>query len=127
MRGYETCVIIHPDMSEENIEALLNKLGESISNFKGTALKTEKWGKKKLLYPIKKQHRGNYCILSYLGNEPLLNEINHILKFNENVLRFQTVRIENSASLASPAQPPEQQIEEHTSSNVQESDTPGEE
>ena len=99
MRGYETCLITHPEISEEVMEALLSKLHDSISNHNGKVLKTEKWGKKRLQFPIKKQQKANYCFLCYLGNNQILDEISHFLRFNENVLRYQTVKIEDVSSL----------------------------
>ena len=99
MRGYETCLITHPEISEEAMEALLGKLHNSISSHNGKVLKTEKWGKKRLQYPIKKQQKANYCFLCYMGNNQILDEISHFLRFNENVLRYQTVKIEDVSSL----------------------------
>ena len=81
------------------MEALLSKLHDSISNHNGKVLKTEKWGKKRLQYPIKKQQKANYCFLCYMGNNQILDEISHFLRFNENVLRYQTVKIEDVSSL----------------------------
>ncbi len=105
MRGYETCLVTHPEMSENDLDTLLKKLSDSITNLNGKVIKTEKLGKKKLQYPIKKQQRGGYCFLSYMGNQQILNEIDHVLRFNESVLRFQTLKIENINSLASSVQP----------------------
>jgi small subunit ribosomal protein S6 len=100
LRGYETCLVTHPEMSDSELDDLLKKLSDSISNLNGIVLKTEKQGKKKLQFPIKKQHKGGYCFLSYMGNQQILNELDHALRFNENVLRFQTIKIENISSLA---------------------------
>jgi small subunit ribosomal protein S6 len=99
LRGYETCLITHPEISEEAMEALLGKLHNSISSHDGKVLKTEKWGKKRLQYPIKKQQKANFCFLCYMGNNQILDEISHFLRFNENVLRYQTVKIEDVSSL----------------------------
>jgi len=99
LRGYETCLITHPEISEEAMEALLGKLHNSISSHDGKVLKTEKWGKKRLQYPIKKQQKAKFCFLCYMGNNQILDEISHFLRFNENVLRYQTVKIEDVSSL----------------------------
>ena len=81
------------------MESLLSKLHYSISNHNGKVLKTEKWGKKRLQYPIKKQQKANFCFLCYLGNNQILDDISHFLRFNEYVLRYQTVKIEDVSSL----------------------------
>ena len=100
MRCYETCVIAHPEMSETASEALLGKLQEFVTTHSGTVLKLEKWGKKKLHYAIKKQQKGNYFFLCYMGNQQILNDIDHALRFNENILRYQTVKADSAAVLA---------------------------
>ncbi len=120
MRGYETCLVTHPEMSENDLDTLLKKLSDSITNLNGKVIKTEKLGKKKLQYPIKKQQRGGYCFLSYMGNQQILNEIDHVLRFNESVLRFQTLKIENINSLASSAQPSAPFDQESENQNIEE-------
>ncbi len=106
MRGYETCLVTHPEMSENDLDILLKKLSDSITKLNGKVIKTEKQGKKKLQYPIKKQQRGSYNFLSFMGNQQILNEIDHVLRFNESVLRFQTLKVENINSLASSSPQP---------------------
>jgi len=100
LRCYETCVIAHPEMSETDSEALLGKLQEYVTTHSGTVLKTEKWGKKKLHYAIKKQHKGNYFFLCFMGNQQILSDIDHALRFNENVLRYQTMKVDSAAAHA---------------------------
>ena len=125
MRGYETCLITHPEISEEDMQTLLSKLNDAISNHNGKVLKTEKWGKKKLQYPIKKQQKANFCFLSYLGNNQILDEISHFLRFNDNVLRFQTIKIEDVSAMA--AQEAVVEIKEAEEENqLSEADTPSE-
>lgn len=99
MRGYETCLIINPETSEEALEGLLNKLNDTITNLNGKVLKTDKWDKKKLQYPIKKQQKAHFYFLSYLGNNQILDEISHFLRFNENVLRFKTLKLDETAEM----------------------------
>lgn len=96
MRGYELCLIFHSEISEEDIENILNSLSKSISKHKGSILKTEKWGKKNLKYNIKKQSKGYYCFLYYMGNNEILREIERVVRFNESVLRHNTVRLEKN-------------------------------
>jgi small subunit ribosomal protein S6 len=122
LRGYETCLITHPEISEEAMESLLGKLHNSISSHNGKVLKTEKWGKKRLQYPIKKQQKANFCFLCYMGNNQILDEISHFLRFNENVLRYQTVKIEDVSSL--PTHEAVVEIKEtEEENNISDSDT----
>ena len=123
MRCYETCVIAHPEMSENDSEALLGKLQEYVTTHSGTVLKTEKWGKKKLQYTIKKQQKGNYFFLCFMGNQQILNDIDHALRFNENILRYQTLKVDSAAALAGEGTAAEK-AEEKIQSAGQELDSP---
>ncbi len=111
MRGYETCVIIHPEASEEAVEGLLNKMNDTITTHNGKVLRTDKWDKKKLQYPIKKQQKAHFYFVSYLGNNQILDEISHFLRFNENVLRFTTVKCDETAEKQAPPTATSSEIE----------------
>ena len=100
MRGYELCLIIHPDAKDNDIDGLLNSLGELISKHQGRVLKTDKWGKKNFKYQIKKQSRGYYCFLYYTGNNETMQEIERLVKFNELILRYNTLRLEKNHPVA---------------------------
>ncbi len=115
MRGYELCLIFHPDAGEDTIATILQNLNEQIKKHKGTVTNTEKWGKKFLKYTIKKQTKGIYYFLSYMGTSAILNEIDRLVKFNESILRYSTVRLdEDEAARRSeqanrtPAEEPEE-------------------
>ena len=86
-------------------------------------LKTEKWGKKKLHYTIKKQQKGNYFFLCFMGNQQILNDIDHALRFNENILRYQTLKVDSAAALAGEGTAAEK-AEEKIQSIDQELDSP---
>lgn len=118
MRGYELCLIIQPGAGEEEIDTILNGLQELISKHSGEILKTEKWGKRNLKYPIKKQSKGNYCFLNYLGNNEILYEIDRALKFNESVLRYYTIRMEINISIDKPETVPAVEEEKSFSEDV---------
>ena len=99
MRGYELCLMLHADLGEEAIESLLNNLNKIISKHKGSVLKIDKWGRKNFKYTIKKQTKGYYCFLYYMGNNDILHEIDRTVRFNESVLRFNTILLEKGFSI----------------------------
>ena len=46
--GYETLVISHPDISDEELQELIDKLKNAISRTNGESLKIDKWGETKI-------------------------------------------------------------------------------
>lgn len=93
MRKYETIYILQPDLSEDEIKVVADKVQDVISSYKGDFLRLEDWGIRKLAYPINKSTRGRYLYLRYDGGRELIAELERRLRLDEKVLRFQSVNI----------------------------------
>lgn len=91
MIGYETTLILRPDVTEDAPKALIEKLKGIIQAHGGETLAVEEWGKRKLAYVIKRESRGVYVYLLYTGNNSLVAELERNLRITESVLRFLTV------------------------------------
>jgi len=91
--GYETLIIAHPEITEEELSELTEKLNEVITRAGGETIKVEKLGKRKLVYKIKKHTKG-FFLVNYCQGSPMLPQtIDRFLRFYEKVLRYQTVRL----------------------------------
>ena len=97
--GYETLVISHPDISDEELQELIDKFKNVISRTNGECLKIDKWGKRKLVYKIKGLSKGFFLVVYFLGNQDVLQEIDRLLRFNERILRYQTVKIDKKLDI----------------------------
>ena len=93
MRKYETIYILQPDLGEDDIKVVADKVQEVIASFKGGFHRLEDWGVRKLAYPINKCARGRYLYLRYDGGRELIAELERRLRLDEKVLRFQSVNI----------------------------------
>jgi small subunit ribosomal protein S6 len=91
MKGYETVVIIHPDVDDEYLDNITKKLAKAIEELNGKWINLDKWGKKKLAYNIKKCTKGYYFILFFFGTIKLVKEMERILRYDENILRYMIV------------------------------------
>jgi small subunit ribosomal protein S6 len=98
LRRYETIFITHPELTEEDLSVLHEKLRSIMSSLKGELIKLEDWGPKKLSYEIRKNTRGHYFLLDYLAATDLVRELERNLRLNDRVLKFQTVKISNQVS-----------------------------
>ncbi|OIP26189.1 MAG: 30S ribosomal protein S6 [Dehalococcoidia bacterium CG2_30_46_9] len=95
MRNYELVTIISPDVDEEGVSKTIEKLDKSISDKGGTVGETNKWGRKKLAYPLKKFMEANYLLTRFNLEPKLVRELEKEIKSWEEVLRFLVVKIEN--------------------------------
>lgn len=101
MRKYETIYIVKPDLTEEDLKALTDKVQDVIAGNSGDLKRLEDWGVRKLAYAIRKSPRGRYVYLRYDGVETLVAELERRLRLDDRVLRYLTVKIEKET--AAPA------------------------
>ncbi|MBF0153578.1 MAG: 30S ribosomal protein S6 [Magnetococcales bacterium] len=102
MSFYESIYILRPDLATEQVEQVNKRVGEIIANQGGTILKTELWGRRQLAYPIKKNAKGFYVFHVLEGGGQLVAELESRLKIDEDVLKFQNVRVSQPQMAASP-------------------------
>lgn len=91
MRRYETILITHVDLSEDELNGLITRYGSIVTGQKGILVKVEKWGKRRLTYLIKKQARGFYILIDYAGIGAVVDELERNLKIDDKILKFMTV------------------------------------
>lgn len=96
MRQYETIIIIDADQSAEQVQNFLQKTQATIEKYEGKLVKQLEWGRRRLAYPIRKKKYGIYYVFYLEGEFTLPQELNRFFRIEENVLRFQSVRIETS-------------------------------
>ncbi len=92
MNQYETAFLIAPNLSEEERENLIQQMEEIVAKKKGKMLNVDKWGKKKLAYPIKKFEEAFYVFFLYEGESDISGELERRFKQTEEVIRYLTVK-----------------------------------
>ena len=101
MKAYETIFITDPDISEDDLDKFIERLTGIVDSFNGKIIRVKNWGKKKLAYKIKKRIKGYYFILNFLGNRDLTTELERILKLDDRVLKYLTLRVDEDAEIDS--------------------------
>lgn len=99
MRRYETIVILHPSLSQEDRQPFLDTLTSLVPEPQGLLIKLDEWGQKRLSYEIKKQTRGFYVLLEYCGGGALVKELERNLRLDDRVLKFMTVCIDPDVNM----------------------------
>ncbi len=93
MNSYETLFILNPNCTEEEIDAEVAKVTDIISAA-GEVKATDKWGKRKLAYDINKNSEGYFVLVQFESEPKVLDELNHIYRITENILRGIYVKVE---------------------------------
>lgn len=93
-RYYETMAIVPADLDDAQVEAIIERARQVLQTQGATVHTARVWDKRKLAYEIKKHKEGIYLLFRYEGQPKAAEELNRILKINENVIRFRTFRME---------------------------------
>ena len=93
LREYETVFLVSPDLTDDNVDKVKEKVRGIVSREGGKLLKFTIWGKKKTMYPIGKQPRAIYIHASYLGQSGLVAEVERNLRNFDEVNRYLSVKI----------------------------------
>ena len=96
MKRYETLFIVQSELTGEDITVIIDRYSKIITDMKGTILKVERWGKRKLAYLIRKQSRGFYILIDFAGKREIVAEVERILKFDDKVLKYMSVKVADS-------------------------------
>ncbi len=93
LRDYELVVIISPEVADSALDSVIDDISRFITGKGGAVPNVERWGKRKLAYPIKHFMEGSY-VLAQLKLKPTLGkELEANLRISENVLRHLLVRV----------------------------------
>jgi small subunit ribosomal protein S6 len=86
-------LIFDPRPTDDEVAALLTRLGDNLKGLGAEVGKTENWGKRRLTYEIRKQREGTYAVVEASAEPATVKEFERQLRLNEQVLRFLSTRI----------------------------------
>ncbi len=86
-----------PVLSEEQMKEAVNKYRDLLKSFDAEIIHEEKWGLKKLAYPIQKKSTGFYHLFEYQLEGANIRDFEIAMKRDEKMLRFLTVSLDKHA------------------------------
>ena len=95
LRDYELVVIISPEVADESLDGILDNISRLITQDGGTVDEVDRWGKRKLAYPIKHFLEGNYVLFRCKMKASSGKELEANLGISEEVLRHLLVRLDS--------------------------------
>jgi small subunit ribosomal protein S6 len=95
VREYETTLIVQPEISDEGIASLQQRLDDTLANTKGIRLLYDDLGKKRLAYEIKNFQKGRYVMLRFLDEGAAIPGLERALRLEDSVIRFLTVQVDD--------------------------------
>ncbi len=96
-RMYETIFISPPSLTEDGLEKVIAEVQETLASKGGEVVRIERWGRKRLAYPIAKQFEGWYVLMHVKGPGDAVQEAERRMRISENVMKYLTVRLDDIA------------------------------
>ena len=102
MALYESVIIGRQDLTPNQFEELTDEFIKIIESFKGLIKKRENWGLRNLAYKINKNRKGHYVLLNIDSSSDAIIEYERLMRLNEDIIRFLTIRISSVDEKSSP-------------------------
>jgi small subunit ribosomal protein S6 len=98
MTNYEGVLIARQDLGASQVATLVEELSEAIKKNGGEVVKVDNWGLKNLAYRIKKNRKGHYVLLNISAPAAAVHEYERLMRFNEDIIRYMTIKVEEFSS-----------------------------
>lgn len=87
MTKYEMLYILDASLEDEAKEAIIKKFEDLVKSNGGVIEKTDRWGMKKLQYPINYKTEGYYVLMTFEAEKTLVVEMKRIAGITDGIVR----------------------------------------
>ncbi|HHY38933.1 MAG TPA: 30S ribosomal protein S6 [Clostridia bacterium] len=92
MKPYELMFIVKPELGDEAVDAIMQRVQDIVKSEGGNVDEIRKWGKRRLAYEIKGYRDGLYILAKFTADPPVVRELDRQLKITDEVIRFMICR-----------------------------------
>ncbi|MEO3998684.1 30S ribosomal protein S6 [Mesorhizobium sp. CAU 1732] len=94
MALYEHVFLARQDLSQQQVEALVEQYKGVVEAGGGSFGRVENWGLKSLTYRINKNRKAHYTLIDITAPAAAVHEMERQMGLSEDVLRFMTIKVE---------------------------------
>jgi small subunit ribosomal protein S6 len=94
MSDYELVAIVSPELDEEGVSEIIDKVTQSINGRGGEVEEVKKWGRRKLAYPIRKFMEADYVLARFKLMPKSVKEMEAEVGALGDILRYLVVRVD---------------------------------
>jgi small subunit ribosomal protein S6 len=105
-RPYELVVIVDSSLDDQVINGAVERSAKAVKSTGGTISRTERWGRRKLAYDIRKKKEGYYALMEISAEADQIIEIERQLHLIDELLRHKIVKIPAHAKNRTLTAPP---------------------
>jgi small subunit ribosomal protein S6 len=92
-QNYELVYVLTPELADEILETKINDISQFITGREGIIDAVDKWGKRRLAYPIKHFQEGNYVLTKFKMNPAKCKELEANLRISEDIVRHLLIKV----------------------------------
>src|ERR1700730_3966119 len=89
---YETVFIAEPEIPTDQVDQLIAKIKETISTHQGSVTGEDRWGRRRLAYPLRGHREGFYTVLNFTAEPTVIVALEHLYNVSDSVVGQQTIR-----------------------------------
>ena len=94
MALYEHVFLARQDLSQQQVDALVEQYKGVIEAGGGSFGRVENWGLKSLTYRVKKNRKAYYTLIDITAPADAVKEMERQMGLSEDVLRFMTIKVD---------------------------------
>ena len=95
MRDYELAFIVRPNIDENGVTAVVDKVSQFVKSASGEVASVDVWGRRTLAYPINNHREGIYVLFQAKISPAALTELERNLKLSEEIIRYLLVKVDS--------------------------------
>ena len=94
---YESVVIINAALEDDQINSTCGRIEELIKSNGGEITDIDKWGRKRLAYPIQKSKSGYYSVYRFVAPREVVSKLERAYRLDESIIRYLTIVLDKKA------------------------------
>ena len=87
MPQYEMVYIVRPDLEPDAVQAVADRVGQRVAEQGGSVDFAEVWGKRRLVYPLRKFREGIYVLTRFTVESARIPELKRVTRIMDEVMR----------------------------------------
>jgi small subunit ribosomal protein S6 len=97
VRDYELVVLISPQVADDEVDGLVDRVKQFVTTRGGEIGKVNRWGRRKLAYYIQDFEEATYVQIDFTSGPEAIVEVESNLKLTEEIIRHLIVKAEDTA------------------------------
>ena len=106
MQGYEIVTIVDPQIADEDVPKMSEKINEFITSRGGSIARVQRWGRRRLAYPLQRHTEAHYLLTTFALEPQHASELEADLVLAQEVLKHMVIKVDEAEFQKAAQEPP---------------------